>query len=229
MNIIAKNPYRYLGVYSNSPTKERVANKGKMNAFLKVGKSVSFPLDLPYILPSIERTIETIANAESELTLPTDQIRFAQFWWMNATPLDGIAFNHLINGNMNMAQSIWEKKNDVSSLQNRFLLSALNNDWSSAIRYAENLYTNFSEEFIAKVIGEEMPVSTPLWQMFIDSLAKSGTNLLSFMDILTNTEWKNYIAEITVVPLIDTINNAINLAKSSRVKVRKPDSKLEKS
>lgn len=71
-----------------------------MNAFLKVGKSVSFPLDLPYILPSIERTIETIANAESELTLPTDQIRFAQFWWMNATPLDGIAFNHLINGNM---------------------------------------------------------------------------------------------------------------------------------
>ena len=110
MNIIAKNPYRYLGVYSNSPTKERVANKGKMNAFLKVGKSVSFPLDLPYILPSIERTIETIANAESEPTLPTDQIRFAQFWWMNATPLDGIAFNHLINGNMNMAQSIWEKK-----------------------------------------------------------------------------------------------------------------------
>lgn len=67
MNIIAKNPYRYLGVYSNSPTKERVANKGKMNAFLKVGKSVSFPLDLPYILPSIKRTIETIANAESEL------------------------------------------------------------------------------------------------------------------------------------------------------------------
>lgn len=67
-----------------------------MNAFLKVGKSVSFPLDLPYILPSIKRTIETIANAESELTLPTDQIRFAQFWWMNATPLDGIAFNHLI-------------------------------------------------------------------------------------------------------------------------------------
>ena len=92
------------------------------------------------------------------------------------------------------------------------------NDWSSAIRYAENLYTNFSEEFIAKVIGEEMPVSTPLWQMFIDSLAKSGKNLLSFMDILTNTEWKNYIAEITVVPLIDTINNAINLAKSSKGK-----------
>lgn len=218
MDIINKNPYRYFGVYSNSPTKERVANKAKMNAFLKVGKPVSFPLDLPNILPSIDRTVETVANAESELTLPTDQIRFAQFWWMNVTPLDGIAFNHLTSGNMDMAKSIWEKKDDVSSLQNRFLLSIINNDWNSAIRYAEKLYTNFSEEFIGKVIGEAMFVSTPLWKVFIDSLAKSGVNLLPFMDMLTNTEWKNYIAEITIGPLIDTINNAIDVAKSSKGK-----------
>lgn len=218
MDIIAKNPYRYLGVYSNSPTKERVANKAKMNAFLKVGKPVSFPLDLSNILPSIDRTVETVANAESELTLPTDQIRFAQFWWMNVTPLDGIAFNHLTSGNMNMANSIWEKKNDVSSLQNRFLLSIINDDWNSAIQYAENLYTDFSEEFIVTVIGKEMPVSTPVWKMFIDSLAKSGVDLLPFMDMFTNTEWKKYIAEITVVPLIDAINTAIDLAKSSKGK-----------
>lgn len=218
MDIIDKNPYRYFGVYSNSPTKERVANKAKMNAFLKVGKPVSFPLDLPNILPSIDRTVETVANAESELTLPTDQIRFAQFWWMNVTPLDGIAFNHLTSGNMDMAKSIWEKKDDVSSLQNRFLLSIINNDWNSAIQYAEKLYTNFSEEFIGKVIGEAMLVSTPLWKVFIDSLAKSGVNLLPFMDMLTNTEWKNYIVEITIVPLIDTINNAIDVAKSSKGK-----------
>ena len=218
MDVIAKNPYRYLGVYSNSPTKERVANKAKMNAFLKVGKPVSFPLDLPNILPSIDRSIETVANAESKLTLPTDQIRFAQFWWMNVTLLDGIAFNHLTSGNMDMSKSIWEKKDDVSSLQNRFLLSIINNDWNSAIRYAENLYSNFSEEFILKVIGEATPVSTPLWKMFIDTLAKSGVNLLPFMDILTDTEWKNYIAEKTVVPLIETISNAIELAKSSKGK-----------
>ena len=218
MDIITKNPYRYLGVYSNSPTKERIANKGKMNAFLKVGKHVSFPLDLPNMLPNIDRTIETVTNAESKLTLPIDQIRFAQFWWMNATSLDSIAFNHLLNGNVNMATSIWEKKNDVSSLQNRFLLSAINNDWLSAIRYAEILYTNFSEEFISKVVGETISISTSLWQMFIDSLTKAGINLQPFIDILTNKEWKNYIAEITIVPLINTINEAIDLAKTSKGK-----------
>lgn len=218
MDVINKNPYRYLGVYSNSPTRERVANKAKMNAFLKVGKLVSFPLDLPNILPSIDRSIETVANAESELTLPIDQIRFAQFWWMNVTPLDSIAFNYLTNGNTDMAKSIWEKKDDVSSLQNRFLLSAINNDWYLAIQCAENLYTNFSEKFIEKVVGENMPVSTPLWQMFIDSLAKSGVSIQLFMDMLTNTEWRNYIAEITIVPLIDSIKEAIDLAKSSKGK-----------
>lgn len=46
MKIINNNPYRQLGVYSTSTQKEVVANQGKMKAFLKVGRQVSFPLDL---------------------------------------------------------------------------------------------------------------------------------------------------------------------------------------
>ena len=216
MDIITNNPYRYLGVYSNSPTKERVANKGKMNAFLKVGKPVSFPLDIPALLPTIERTVETVAHAESELTLPLDQIRFAQFWWMNTTPLDKIAFNHLTSGNIEMAKTIWEKKNNVSSLQNRFVLSVINNDLNEAIKYAESLYTSFSDEFISSVIGDNIAASTPLWQMLIDSLVNEKVDILPFMDILENEEWKNYISEKTILPLIDALTHAIDSAKSSR-------------
>ena len=216
MDIITNNPYRYLGVYSNSPTKERVANKGKMNAFLKVGKPVSFPLDIPALLPTIERTVETVAHAESELTLPMDQIRFAQFWWMNTTPLDKIAFNHLTSGNIEMAKTIWEKKNNVSSLQNRFVLSVINNDLNEAIKYAESLYTGFSDEFVSSVVGDNMAVSTPLWQMLIDSLVNEKIDILPFMDVIENEEWKNYISEKTILPLIDALTHAIDSAKSSR-------------
>ena len=216
MDIITNNPYRYLGVYSNSPTKERVANKGKMNAFLKVGKPVSFPLDIPALLPTIERTVETVAHAESELTLPMDQIRFAQFWWMNTTPLDKIAFNHLTSGNIEMAKTIWEKKNNVSSLQNRFVLSVINNDLNEAIKYAESLYTSFSDEFISSVIGDNIAASTPLWQMLIDSLVNEKIDILPFMDVIENEEWKNYISEKTILPLIDALTHAIDSAKSSR-------------
>lgn len=225
MDIITKNPYRYLGVYSNSPIKDRVANKGKMNAFLKVGKPVSFPLDLPIILSSIDRTIEAVSNAESMLTLPIDQIKFAQFWWMNETQIDSIAFNHLVNGNIEMAKSIWDKKDNVSSLQNRFLLSVINGRYSSAIRFAEKLYLNFSKEFIAKVVGEDMSISTPLWQMLIDSFEEAGVNIQPFMSAVTNKEWKNYIAEKTISPLIKSLDQAIDSAKVSRGKG--PDLRLQ--
>lgn len=225
MDILTKNPYRYLGVYSNSPIKDRVANKGKINAFLKVGKLISFPLDLPVILSSIDRTIETVSNAESMLTLPIDQIKFAQFWWMNETQLDNIAFNHLTNGNIEMAKSIWDKKDNVSSLQNRFLLSVINNQYSSAIRFAEKLYLNFSKEFIANVLGDDMSISTPLWQMLIDSFEEAGVNIQPFMSAVTNKEWKNYIAEKTLAPLIKSLEQAIDLAKASRGKG--PDSRLQ--
>lgn len=218
MDIIAKNPYRYLGVYSNSPTKERVANKGKMNAFLKVGKTISFPLDFPNILPDINRSTDSVANAESQLTLPIDQIRFAQYWWMNLTPLDGIAFNHLMNGNTDMAKTIWDKKVNVSSLQNNFVLACINEEWVSAIRYAEVLYTNFSEEFRTEIVGNNLSITTPLWQILIDSFCEAKVNILSFIDVITDTQWRSYIAEKTINPLIDAITNAIETAKASKGK-----------
>ena len=56
MNVLKNNPYRLLGVYTNSPTKERLANHNRMKAFLKVGKSVFFSLDLPQYLQPINRT-----------------------------------------------------------------------------------------------------------------------------------------------------------------------------
>ena len=62
MNILQSNPYRLLGVYSNSPTKERLANHNRMKAFLKVGKPVSFPLDLSNYLTSV-RDNELYLNA----------------------------------------------------------------------------------------------------------------------------------------------------------------------
>ncbi len=67
MDIINDNPYRLLGVYANSPTKERVANESKLRAFLKVGKQMALPLDLPRFLPAINRTIETVTQAKAYL------------------------------------------------------------------------------------------------------------------------------------------------------------------
>lgn len=218
VKLIQENPYRLLGVYANSSTKERVANFNRIKAFLKVGREVNFPLDLLHYLPALNRTEDIVKLADANLTLPQDQLAYAQFWFIKETPLDEIAFNHLFAGNMANAMEIWSKKDNVSSLQNRFVISAINKDWKSAIRYAEVLYTNFTEEFIAKVVGDVMSVSTPLWQMLIDAFAEAGVKIQQFAVVVTNVAWKDYIAEKTINPLIDAIDKAINLAKSSKGK-----------
>lgn len=63
-----------MGVYANSPKKDIIANKGKANAFLKVNRSVDFPLNLKGILPSISRTVEMLNEAESHLTIAKEYI-----------------------------------------------------------------------------------------------------------------------------------------------------------
>ncbi len=218
MYIIEENPYRYLGVYSNSPTKERVANKGKMNAFLKVGKQISFPLDLPNLLSPIERNVDSVAKAEANLTLPADQVRYAQFWWIKASPLDDIAFNHLFEGNVAMAKTIWDKKDDVSSLQNRIVLALTQGDTTSAIVYAETLYTNHVEAFTQKVVGDSFAPDVPLWQIFLNTLLEAGVNAQSIAQDITISEWRTYVSQKTIGPLIDNITNAIAEAKSTRGK-----------
>jgi len=119
--LILQNPFRVLGVYANSPKRDIVANKGKATAFLKVNRSVEYPLDLKEILPPINRTIEQFNEAESHLTIPKEQIQYAQFWFLKMNQLDEIAFNHLFAGNIDQAISIWSKQDNLSSLQNKMI------------------------------------------------------------------------------------------------------------
>jgi len=129
---IIYNPYRILGVYANSSKKEQIANKGKLLAFLKVKKSMIFPLDLDAFLPPIVRTEEIVNKAIANLTLEEDQVKYAQFWFIKKTPIDEVAFNHLIAGDIIEARKIWSKVINMSSLQNLFILELICNDYTES-------------------------------------------------------------------------------------------------
>ena len=220
MNILQNNPYRLLGVYSNSPTKERLANHNRMKAFLKVGKPVSFPLDLPQYLTSINRTETSVVEAEAKLTLPKDQILYAQFWFVKATPLDEVAFNHLLSGEIDKAEEIWQKKECASSLQNLIVCSLMRNKYDFAIMCAEVLYgnTQYLNQFVSKIIGTggNFDVSNLAFS-FLDILCDEigASKLLSF---ITNSSWKEHIGEKAVKPLVDSIQEAINIAQKTKGK-----------
>lgn len=218
MKILQNNPYRLLGVYANSPTKERVANHNRMKAFLKVGKPVSFPLDLPQYLADINRTDAVVADADARLTLPKDQMLYAQFWFIKLTPLDEIAFNHLFANEIDKAEDIWLKKETVSALQNRIVCALMRNDYACAMSCAEILYskTPYVNQFVDAIFGtggQYDAVNMAL--VFLDMLCEE-VDPNQLLPHITNDTWNRHIGERATKPLIKKIQSAISVAKKSK-------------
>lgn len=218
MKIINNNPYRQLGVYSTSPQKEVVANQGKMKAFLKVGRQVSFPLDLNGLLPDVLRTEQSVADATSKLSLPTEQLKYAQFWFSKNTQLDEIACGKLTNGDIDGAIVIWKKKANASSLQNLLVCALIRNQLGNAISYAQTLYSSYSNEFVKMVLGNNaLATSYNLAHDFLDILCDEFKPT-QFLGYITNSAWKGYVGSKSTKPIIDNLASAIDACKSSRGK-----------
>lgn len=218
MKIIQNNPYRLLGVFSNSPLKERLANNNKLKAFLKVGKEASFPLDRIEFLPHLHRTEERVSSAEAMLTLPADQIKYAQFWFIKQSPLDEVAFNHLLNGETEKAMSIWAKKDYVSSLQNRSVCALMQSDVAEALCCPTRLYNSdeYLREFVIAVTGDESNFSQELLiHSLLDALCEEF-DVHELLSSLSDASWKEYVGQRTVTPLIQSIEEEITLAKKTK-------------
>lgn len=217
-NLLSHNPYRILGVYSNSPKKDVLSNLNKMKAFLKVGKTVSFPLDLPQFLPSIDRDEAIVSSSQASIELPMDQIKNTLFWFMKATPLDDIALNHLLAGNIVQAKEIWNKKETVSSLLNLMACALIEGDVDSLANKADTLFQNYSGDFCLTVNETIKLTSSQLTELFLELIKQDGTfELAKLMQVSgTSVEWRKIIGGGLVKPIIDEISLAISEAKSAK-------------
>ena len=216
MKIINENPYRLLGIYSNSPVRERVANVNRLKSFLRVGRSVSFSLDLPELLPAVNRTNESVTKAESDLALPKEQLRYAQFWFVKATSVDDIAFNNLTGGNVDKAISIWEKKENASSLQNRIVCALIKDNLPDTLSCAEKLYSQYLQEFVKTIIGDD--IATNIENIEYDFLSELCSNygLDRILPFIVNNEWKENLKRQEIRPLLEALQSSLDAAKSTR-------------
>ena len=225
--IVSQNPYRILGVYANSPKRDIVSNKGRAIAFLKVNRPVEFPLDLKGQLPAPARTLDLMNESESHLTIAKEQIKYAQFWFLQKmTPLDDIAFNHLLAGNMAGAKEIWSKQESLSSLQNKLVCFLIENKPWLAVKTAEKLYEKFGADYIHKIDANcTLQMSaTDLLHQFIDSLGEE-IGMQKLLGYELGTETKAYIISQTVGPLINKIS--VEVEKTKKVHHKDPKARIE--
>ncbi len=228
LSIIANNPYRVLGVYANSRKAAIIANKTKSTAFLKVGKAVEFPLDLKAIglYSSVNRTVESMNEAEATIAIPKSQIKYAQFWFLKATPLDDVAFNHLIAGDISQAKEIWTKKESLSSLQNTIVCHLLEGHWRLALSTADKLYEKYGDCFVNNALGitTVQMSGEDLLHQFIDVLSEE-LGAKQIMDSSAGLSFEDYIKSNAVLPLINRITEEVNKAK----KIDRKDARARKN
>ena len=112
------------------------------------------------------------------------------------TPLDDVAFNHLIAGELSKAEEIWQKKETLSSLQNRIVCALMCDDYAQALSCAEALYGNmqYVGQLVSTVIGTGGGVDvTNLPFAFLDALCEE-TDVKKILPNITNSTWKNILA-----------------------------------
>ncbi len=198
--------------------RERLANHTRMRAFLRVGRPVAYPLDLPRYLPPINRTEEMVAEADAQFARPKDQLLFSQFWFMKASAVDEVAFNHLFDGDLEKAEEIWQRRVCFSSLQNRIVLALVRGDYAKSVPLAETLYgnTQYVEQLASATVGAGVNAdASSMAYAFLDTLCgEVGASAL--LPHITNEAWKSHITEKATKTLVDSIRNAIDQAKRSR-------------
>ena len=222
--IINRNPYRVLGVYANSPARERVANADKLRKLLRVGRAVMFPLDLEQLLPTLKRKEDDVAEAESKLTLPKERVRYAQFWFVKVTPQDKVAFNRLTTGDVDGAIEMWAKADNASSLQNRVVSLLIKGELGEAVRCAESLYGSFSGTLVRDVLGDTALTDTDeIDKDFIGTLCEEA----GFDNVLPHVhrkEWLDYLKDGAVDSLAGKLRAAVEEATGTRG--NDPDARL---
>jgi hypothetical protein len=220
LKIIEDNPFRFLGVYSNSSAKELVANVNRLKAYLKIGKNVAFPMDFINLLSPINRSMDKMEAMKSCINMPKDKLKYALFWFICATPIVEMALEYLQKGNTDKAHELFTKKEDYSSLLDQGVLAFILGDEAEAIScITKMIHTeDYLSSFMKSVCDKDSSMSEEeVAKLFIDTLLDEipvAQLKMLFLDNGVSQEDDDYLSEKAVERPIASINSQIEQAKN---------------
>lgn len=187
---------------------------------MKVGKSVSFPLDLLNLIPAPVRLVENMEHANGSINLPQDQLKYALFWFIKVTSIDEIAMGYLQKGETEKAKELFGKKETFSSLINLGVLSLIQNDQVTAVQTITKVIHNddYRVAFVEEVCGStyQLP-EDDLARLFINELLVEAPiqNLMQlFFKYGTSEEDNSYLKDKAIAEPIAIISAEIAKAKN---------------
>ena len=141
----SQNPYRVIGVPSNSRIKLIQKNLSKLKAFSKLGKKIELDFDLTFLnLEKVDRSSDVISKVESRILLDEKKIKYSLFWFQDVSSYDSIALAKLIKGDTDKALEIWTKAMKSEEVNSKNF-SAFNN--SSSLLFLLQLDKSKTDQF----------------------------------------------------------------------------------
>lgn len=221
--MLNSNPYRFLGVNSNSGIKNIQKNLSKIKAYSKIGKHLSLPYELSYFnLQKIDRSESLIKEAENKILLDPNKVKYSLFWFSEANSIDKIALENLNKGNFEKSETIWRKviKNNSISKSN---FSAYNN--LSTLLFLRSLSNEKNDKFensktSIPLIKEALKLKSEL--IFSDHLydlsglitgnenATNKENILEFFNENISQLFNTNFSSIEISNIIKDSNNELS-------------------
>jgi hypothetical protein len=114
---ISQNPFRVIGVLSNSGIKEIHKNLSKLKAYSKLDKLVELDYDFNFLnLQEPDRDNDTISKVESRILLDENKIKYSLFWFVDYSPFDSIAISNLVKGNYDVLKKFTNDNKSINQL-----------------------------------------------------------------------------------------------------------------
>lgn len=118
MKLIQENPFRIVGLLTNSSQKDLERQKSKILRYASIGKSIDSEFDFSFLI-KIDRSESIINKAFSSIEQNQDKVSHALFWFLKANSFDDTAITYLINGDKEKALEIWRKVTDGKEINSK--------------------------------------------------------------------------------------------------------------
>ena len=196
-NLFSNNPFRVLGVSSNSGIRLIEKNVSKFNAYSKIGRKISTDYDFSFFnLATVNREISNITKAQNSLLIDNNKLKFSLYWFIDENPFDSIALKSLIKGDVEKALDVW-----VKSTRNKKLTK---NNFSN--------YLNLSSLLLIKNLDSSKNDKFNKTDQAILDLKEAIKIKYEIIDSTFIVEFKNKIAPKNTLNLKEFFSNSISEA-----------------
>ena len=179
LDAIANNAFRIIGTPANAKVKDRLANLSKIKAYARIGKPLSFPLDLSKIIKKTNRTLEVVQQSISALNMPNELLKHSLFWFYSINPEQEEAIKFIDNNDFKSAEKIYRQGSDFSSIISYSTLLFIQKRDNQAVRLL-NKFIKLPElkddflSFTSNIYGQPITLTSEgLLEIILDGLLET--------------------------------------------------------